>query len=386
MRSATTSPPARSTRRVIEKERRGDYLGGTVQVIPHITDEIKRCIQRGARRRRRRDRRDRRHGRRHRVAAVPRGDPPDGPRARAATTCCFIHLTLVPYIAAAGEIKTKPTQHSVKELREIGIQPDVAAVPRRPAAARRASARKIALFTNVPKSGGDLGVRRRHDLQDPDACCTSRASTSIVCDKLQPRRAAGRPDARGSKLVDAGRAPAARGRHRHGRQVRRPDGLVQVAERGADATPASTRARASTSTTSTPRRSSATASQRWRTWTRSWCPAASASAASRARSPRSATRARTSMPYLGICLGMQLAVDRVRAQRGAASTARTAPSSIRDTPHPVIALITEWQDRDGTIEQRAREVRPRRHHAPGRAEAAAVEPGHAGARDLRRRT
>ena len=67
---------------VIAKERRGEYLGATVQVIPHITDEIKRCIIARCRRRRRLHRRDRRHGRRHRVAAVPRGDPPDGRRAR----------------------------------------------------------------------------------------------------------------------------------------------------------------------------------------------------------------------------------------------------------------------------------------------------------------
>ena len=71
---------------VIKKERRGDYLGGTVQVIPHITDEIKHFIKRGGGRCRRGDRRDRRHGGRHRIAALPRGHPADGPRARAATT------------------------------------------------------------------------------------------------------------------------------------------------------------------------------------------------------------------------------------------------------------------------------------------------------------
>src|ERR1041385_1856805 len=91
---------------VIKKERRGDYLGGTVQVIPHITDEITAFIKRGA------------------------GDAAEAfPFRRAIrqvgldlgrNNVCYIHLTLVPYIASAGEIKTKPTQHSVKELREIG--------------------------------------------------------------------------------------------------------------------------------------------------------------------------------------------------------------------------------------------------------------------------
>jgi CTP synthase len=106
-----------------QKERRGEYLGGTVQVIPHITDEIKRALREATEGRRRRDHRDRRHRRRHRVAALPRGDP--AAPLEVARERLFVHLTLVPYIAAAGELKTKPTQHSVKELREIGIQPDI---------------------------------------------------------------------------------------------------------------------------------------------------------------------------------------------------------------------------------------------------------------------
>ncbi|MDF3055721.1 MAG: pyrG, partial [Gammaproteobacteria bacterium] len=109
---------------VIRNERRGDYLGGTVQVIPHITDEIKRCIIAGA-------------GDVD-VALVEIGgtvgDIESLPFLEAIRQmrvelgrqhAVFIHLTLVPYISTAGEIKTKPTQHSVKELRSIGIQPDI---------------------------------------------------------------------------------------------------------------------------------------------------------------------------------------------------------------------------------------------------------------------
>jgi CTP synthase len=108
---------------VIRRERRGDYLGGTVQVIPHITDEIKAWILSGA-------------GDAE-VAVVEVGVPSaTSNRCRSwkrsgrwaspgRDNDCYIHLTLLPYIAAAGEMKTKPTQHSVKELREIGIQPDV---------------------------------------------------------------------------------------------------------------------------------------------------------------------------------------------------------------------------------------------------------------------
>ena len=133
---------------VIRKERRGDYLGGTVQVIPHITDEIKSQIIKGA------DGAD--------VALVEIGgtvgDIESLPFLEAVRqmslevgreNACFVHLTLVPYIPSAGEIKTKPTQHSVKELREIGIQPDVI-LCRSEQEVPENERRKIALFTNVP--------------------------------------------------------------------------------------------------------------------------------------------------------------------------------------------------------------------------------------------
>lgn len=132
---------------VIQKERRGDYLGGTVQVIPHITDEIKRCIVAAA------DGAD--------VALVEIGgtvgDIESLPFLEAIRQmriefgrhhAIFIHLTLIPFISTAGEIKTKPTQHSVKELRSIGIQPDILLCRcDRPLPASARS--KIALFTNV---------------------------------------------------------------------------------------------------------------------------------------------------------------------------------------------------------------------------------------------
>ena len=131
---------------VIAKERRGDYLGATVQVIPHITDEIKRCIKEGA------EGAD--------VALVEIGgtvgDIESLPFLEAIRqmgielgheNTLYMHLTLIPYIPTAGEIKTKPTQHSVKELRSIGIQPDVLCRADRPLP--RDERRKIALFTNV---------------------------------------------------------------------------------------------------------------------------------------------------------------------------------------------------------------------------------------------
>lgn len=134
---------------VIKKERKGDYLGGTVQVIPHITNEIKRCIKLGA------DAFD--------VAMVEIGgtvgDIESLPFLEAirqmrielgSQRAIFIHLTLVPYIATSGETKTKPTQHSVKELRSIGIQPDVL-ICRSEKPLSMSDRAKIALFTNVEK-------------------------------------------------------------------------------------------------------------------------------------------------------------------------------------------------------------------------------------------
>ena len=150
---------------VIQKERRGDYLGRTVQVIPHITDEIKAAHPaRSAEDVRRRDRRDRRHGRRHRGAAVPRGDPPARAGASAARTRSTSTSRSCPYIAAAGELKTKPTQHSVKELRgdrhPAGHPPLPDATARCPRRSRRRS-RSSATSTRRPSSR----ARRRDDLR-----------------------------------------------------------------------------------------------------------------------------------------------------------------------------------------------------------------------------
>ncbi len=134
---------------VIRKERRGDYLGATVQVIPHITDEIKRCIDAAT------------EG--FDVGLVEIGGTVGDIESlpfleairqirteRGSEKALFMHLTLVPFIAAAGELKTKPTQHSVKELRSIGIQPDVL-LCRSEQALPESERRKIALFTNVPE-------------------------------------------------------------------------------------------------------------------------------------------------------------------------------------------------------------------------------------------
>ena len=151
MRQSNNFTTGRIYETVISKERRGDYLGGTVQVIPHITDEIKRCIHEGSKI----------DGVDADVAMIEIGgtvgDIESLPFLEAIRqmgvelghdNALYMHLTLLPYIPTAGEIKTKPTQHSVKELRSIGIQPDILLCRSdRPIPVEER--RKIALFTNV---------------------------------------------------------------------------------------------------------------------------------------------------------------------------------------------------------------------------------------------
>lgn len=133
---------------VLKRERRGDYLGATIQVIPHITNEIKRRVHAGA------------EGADVAIVEIGGtvGDIESQPFLEAIRQlghelgrerAMYMHLTLVPYLAASGEIKTKPTQHSVKELRSIGIQPDIL-VCRSEAALPSNERSKISLFTNVP--------------------------------------------------------------------------------------------------------------------------------------------------------------------------------------------------------------------------------------------
>ena len=171
---------------VIKKERRGDYLGGTIQVIPHITDEIKHKVLQGV-------------SEAIDVAIVEIGgtvgDIESLPFLEAIrqlsqelgkTRSLFLHLTLLPYIKVAGELKTKPTQHSVKELRSIGIQPDILAC-RCEQSFSEDERRKIALFTNVAESAvfsaEDVSTiyeipRRYHD-QGLDICVVSKLGLHV---------------------------------------------------------------------------------------------------------------------------------------------------------------------------------------------------------------
>lgn len=170
-------------RRVIERERRGEYDGGTVQVVPHITNEIKRTVLSMAE-----DGVD--------VVITELGGTVGDieglpffeairqiPLEVGKQNCLFIHLTLVPYLKAAGEAKTKPTQHSVGQLRQIGIQPDVLVVrTERPFG--RENAEKIALFCNVEKNAVIEEVDKTVSIYEVPLGLADHQLDRLIIDKL----------------------------------------------------------------------------------------------------------------------------------------------------------------------------------------------------------
>ncbi|MEO1765670.1 CTP synthase [Thiobacter aerophilum] len=332
---------------VIRKERRGDYLGGTVQVIPHITDEIKHFIRLGA-------------GDAE-VAVVEIGgtvgDIESLPFLEAIRqmaievgrdNACFIHLTLVPYIASAGEIKTKPTQHSVKELREIGIQPDVL-LCRADRPLPEDERRKIALFTNVPEEAVISAIdvdsiykipRILHDQHLDDIVCRKLAlnpppADLSVWDELvyaleHPQHEVDIAlvgkyvdltesyKSLSEALVHAGIHTRSRVRIHYIDSEKLEGGdLAILANMDAILVPGGFGKRG---------------------------VEGKINAIRYARENK--------IPYLGICLGMQLAViefaRHVAGMAGAHSTEFDP-----DTPYPVVALITEWRDRSGKLLQRS---------------------------------
>ena len=331
---------------VIRKERRGDYLGGTVQVIPHITDEIKLFIRRGA-------------GDAE-VAIVEIGgtvgDIESLPFLEAIRqmaielgrdNACFIHLTLVPYIASAGEIKTKPTQHSVKELREIGIQPDVLlcrADRRLPEDERR----KIALFTNVPVEAVISAVDVDSIYKIP-AMLHVQGLDDIVCRKL----GLAPPPANLSawdQLVYELEHP------KREVNIALVGKYVDLTESYKSLTEALIHAGIHTGAKIRIHYVDSESIERTGVGCLQSMDAILVPGGFGKRGVEGKIKAiryarENRVPYLGICLGMQLAViefaRHVVGLDGAHST-EFEP----DTPHPVIALITEWQDRDGKIERR----------------------------------
>jgi CTP synthase len=326
--------------RVIAKERRGDYLGATVQVIPHITDEIKASIMRGA-------------GDAD-VCMVEIGgtvgDIESLPFLEAIrqigvelgrSQAIFMHLTLVPVVGGGHEIKTKPTQHSVKELRGIGIQPDILLCRAQhplPAEHRR----KIALFTNVEERAVISAIDAR-DIYEIPLLLHAQGLDDIVVEKLRLESVAKPADLSAWQAVVEAKA------NPHGsvdiamvgKYVQNRDSYLSLNE-------ALTHAGVQNRTTVNIHFIESTDLEEQGTGILENMDAILVPGGFGERGVEGKIAAvrfarERKVPYLGICLGMQLAViefgRHVLALEGATSTEFN-----RATPHPVIALITEWQD------------------------------------------
>ncbi|MFA7281577.1 MAG: CTP synthase [Sterolibacterium sp.] len=331
---------------VIKKERRGEYLGKTVQVIPHITDEIKLYIKRGA------------EGGDVAIVEVGGtvGDIESLPFLEAIRqmgieegriNACYIHLTLLPYIQAAGELKTKPTQHSVKELREIGIQPDIL-LCRADRPIPDEERRKIALFTNVQPEAVIAALDADSIYKIP-GMLHDQMLDEIVCHKLGILAKAANLSV-WKKLVDALEHPA------HTINIAFVGKYVDLTESYKSLTEALIHAGIHTCSKVTIHYLDSEEIDQKGTASLAGMDAILVPGGFGKRGTEGKIAAiryarENKVPYLGICLGMQLAT--IEFARNVAGL-KDANSTEFDpaTPHPVVALITEWMDREGKVERR----------------------------------
>jgi CTP synthase len=331
---------------VIRKERRGDYLGGTVQVIPHITDEIKRRIRAA--------------GEGFDIVIVEIGgtigDIESQPFLESirqlrlevgASRTFFIHLTLVPYIQSAGEIKTKPTQHSVKEMRSIGLQPDVL-VCRSDRPIPKSLRSKIALFTNVEERAV-ISVPDAQTIYQVPAMLHEQNLDDIVVEKFGLTA----PQADLSewhRVVDAQLHPRNRVRIAIvGKYLDLLDAYKSLSE-------AVIHAGIQTRTKVDIRYVDAEDIETNGTGTLTDVQAILVPGGFGQRGFEGKIKAaqyarENGVPYLGICYGLHAAV--IDIARNVAGLDGAHSTEINpNAPHPVIALITEWVNRDGSSAQR----------------------------------
>ncbi|KZY63754.1 CTP synthetase [Oleiphilus sp. HI0071] len=332
---------------VIRKERRGDYLGGTVQVIPHITDEIKRRVVEGA------------SG--YDVALVEIGgtvgDIESQPFLEAvrqlkievgSNRAMFMHLTLVPYIATAGETKTKPTQHSVKEMRSIGIQPDIL-VCRSDHEIDDSSRRKIALFTNVEE-------RAVIPLQDANSIYLiprmlhERGLDNIICERFNL-------ECEQADLSEWDEVVEAEANPEHevtiamvGKYMELLDAyksLIEALKHAGLRNRTKVKIRYVDSETIIDE-----GTKQLEDVDAILVPGGFGNRGVEGKIQTVKYARENKVPYLGICLGMQVAViefaRHVAGLDGANSTEFDAKSD-----YPVVGLITEWKDQSGAVEQRS---------------------------------
>jgi len=332
---------------VLRKERRGDYLGGTVQVIPHITDEIKRRVVEGA------------NG--YDVALVEIGgtvgDIESQPFLEAIRQlkievgyqrALFMHLTLVPYIATAGETKTKPTQHSVKEMRSIGIQPDIL-VCRSDHEIDAASRRKIALFTNVEEraviplqdaksiyliprmlheSKLDQIVVERFGLDCPEADLSEW--DKVVEDEANPEgEVTIAMVGKYMELLDAYKS------------------LIEALKHAGIGTHTKVNIKYIDSETIIDNGTAVLESV-----DAILVPGGFGNRGVEGKIATVKFARENKIPYLGICLGMQVAVIEYARNVAGLENAHST-EFVKDCVNPVVGLITEWQDASGAVEQRS---------------------------------
>ncbi len=331
---------------VIRKERRGDYLGATVQVIPHITDEIKQCILRGA------DEAD--------IAIVEIGgtvgDIESQPFLEAIrqmglefghANVAFMHLTLLPYIAVTGELKTKPTQHSVKELRSIGIQPDVL-LCRADRQLPKDERRKIALFTNVAPQAVISAFDVDSIYKIPGMLHT-QGLDDIIAEKLDLDVPPADLSEWDRVVYDMEHPQAEVTVAMVGKYVNLTDSYKSLSE-------ALVHAGIHTRTRVNIRYVDSEQIENEGPGVLSGVDAVLVPGGFGERGIEGKIRAVNyarvnNIPYLGICLGMQVAV--IEFARNVAGLAHAQSTEFdRNTPDPVIALVTEWINEDGTRELR----------------------------------
>ena len=331
---------------VIRKERRGEYLGKTVQVIPHITNEIQEFIHRGA------------EG--FDVAIVEIGgtvgDIESLPFLEAARQlslrggrnhAAFVHLTLVPYLVSAGELKTKPTQHSVQKLREIGISPDalLCRADRRIPDDERA---KISLFSNVEEAAV-ISVWDADTIYKIPQMLHDQGLDRIVCDKLNlsPKPA---DLSMWNKLVYSLEHP------KHDVNIAMVGKYVDLTESYKSLTEALRHAGIHTESRVNieyvdSEDIEANGISSLTKYDAILVPGGFGKRGVEGKIAAARYARENKVPYLGICLGMQVALIEY-ARNMAGLTLANSTEFDPDTKNPVVALITEWQNHDGMVERR----------------------------------
>lgn len=335
---------------VIERERRGDYLGATVQIIPHITDEIKRLTKEGA------EGSD--------VALVEIGGTvgdieslPFMESIRQLSleighdNTLFIHLTLLPYINVAGELKTKPTQHSVKELRSIGIQPDIL-ICRSEMPLPDSERKKIALFTNVEESSVFTSLDVDTIYKVPRSL-HEQGLDDVVVEKLSLKCKKGTDLSDWDKVIDKLSSP------KHAVDIAMVGKYMDLTESYKSLSEALIHASVHTETKVNIHYFDSEEIEKNGTGCLNDMSAilVPGGFGNRGVEGKIATvkfARENGVPYLGICLGLQVAV--IEYARNVANMDQANSTEFNaNSSYPVVGLITEWQDEDGSIHTRNNE-------------------------------